>query len=99
MSSISEFGKKLWAVLARNVIDSSAKGRINGTDILKVLRNALFVGSSASLVFIIESLAENMLSSVAQGVAIAVLNGIVECLFKFLKNNEEKIEDVQDSQK
>lgn len=98
LTRLKGFAKDLWAVIVKNVVDSSAKKSINKTDFLKVLRNALFVGSSASLIFLIESLAENFLSSIAQGVAIAVLNGLVEVLFKFIKNNEEKIDDSQSAE-
>lgn len=92
-ASASKLLKQLGAVLTKNVVSSSGKGALNGADILKLVRSALFVGTSAGLLFCIQNLADTFLSSAAQGVAIVVVNTAVEAVFRRIKNNEVIIND------
>jgi hypothetical protein len=88
--------KKLWAVIAKNVISNSAKFDLDAVDLLKILRNGLLVGSSATILFLIENLAQNVLSSLAQGLAIAALNALAEAIMRYIKNNKDEV-DVNES--
>jgi hypothetical protein len=88
--------KDFWVVLTRNTVDTSTKKKLAKVDVLKVLRSTLFIASSAGVLYLIENMADNYLSVAGQGVAIAMLNGIVELGFKYMKNNEETV-DLNDS--
>lgn len=97
LTSTSNVLKHLWATITKNVVSTSARKSLNRTDWLKLLRNALFVGTTSSVVFILENLAENLLTAIGQGLVLALLNGVVDLAFRYIKNNDNKV-DLNDNQ-
>lgn len=88
LSKIKGFTSTLTSVFTKQVASGTPKWKLNGIDCAKVLRNALFTGSSAAILFLINGIAQETLNSVAQGVAIAILNAVVDGVFRYIRNNQ-----------
>jgi len=82
-----EFLKKFLKSFTTRVDDDSETGKVNGTDVAKVLRTATYVGLAAGLTFLIDPSQSGVFAEY-QGVAVIVLTGLLEFVNKLVKNHK-----------
>jgi hypothetical protein len=83
-----DFLKKLLGSFVSKVDDDSPRGKVNTTDVAKVLRGGVIVGVSASVSYYLANLSPEMFGDY-ELVATVVLMALGELSVRFLKNNEE----------
>jgi hypothetical protein len=83
-----DFLKKLLGSFVSKVDDDSPRGKVNTTDVAKVLRGGVIVGVSASVSYYLANLSPEMFGNY-ELVATVVLMALGELSVRFLKNNEE----------
>lgn len=79
--------KKLVGVFTKRVDDTSDAGKVDSTDVVKVLRTCLLVGISTGLSHFLTAVDPSTLGPY-QGLVILGLTGVQEFLVKLMKDNK-----------
>jgi hypothetical protein len=84
-----DFLKKFLKSFTTKVDDTSKPGKVDATDVAKVLRTATYVGLAAGLTFLI---APDQVGAFGeyQGIALIALTGLLELVNKFVKDNAKE---------
>jgi hypothetical protein len=84
-----DFLKKLLGSFVSKVDDDSPRGKVNTTDVAKVLRGGVIVGVSASVSYYLANLSPEMFGDYELA-ATVFLMALGELSVRFLKNNTEE---------
>lgn len=82
-----EFVKKLMGSIFSKVDDDSPRGKVNSTDIAKVLRGGLLVGLAAGVSHVLSGLEPDMFGQYEYLATIGLMV-LSELSMRFLKHNE-----------
>lgn len=77
---------KLFNVFTKKVEDSSPKGRVDSTDLAKVVRTSVYVGLAACLTYFMQGVTPEMIGTKGL-VVLPLLAAVVEFLNKAVKDN------------
>ncbi len=80
-------------VLTKNVVDTSTKGVVDTTDIVKALRNAGIAGAAAILTYLVQALPSmnfGGFTQLVQVLAIPAITWLLTLVVKFNKDNSVK---------
>lgn len=81
-----KFLKTLFDVFTKKVEDSSPKGKVDATDVAKVVRTSVYVGLAAALTYFMQGVTPEMIG--AKGlVVLPLIAAVVEFLNKAVKDN------------
>lgn len=84
-----DFLKKITSVFTKSVKDTSEVGKVDTTDVAKVLRTSALVGSAAGLTYLMANLAPESLGPYQPFIMLG-LTAALDFLNKLVKNNTKE---------
>lgn len=80
------FLNKLVSVFTKNVADTSPAGKVDSTDLAKVVRTSVYVGLAAALTYFMQGVTPDMIGTKGL-VVLPLIAAAVEFLNKAVKDN------------